>query len=359
MQCSHSFSKMFKVVLIITFLFNSCFNSLTAQVRTISGYVSHSITGDPLPGVNVIIEGTSLGTTTNEEGLYSLEVPPAYEQILFSFLGMRTAVEEINGRTVIDLQMEPDIIGLDEVVVTAMGQTREKRSLGYSVQELSGGEIETVREKNMLNSLQGRLAGVQISNASGSVSSGSRILIRGNSTLGENNQPLFVVDGIPVLNNYDNLDQGGGVDYGNTAMDLNPSDIENISVLKGANAAALYGSRALNGVVLITTKKGKLQAGQDKGVEVSFESNFMWDRLLILPEFQDSYGQGYNGQFAYVDGQYGGLWDGVDASWGPPLDYTVKAEDLQARRQAGVDQLVWDPPDRRADAGIAAVRQSL
>ncbi len=177
---------------------------------------------------------------------------------------MRTAEAEINDRLVIDLKMDMDIMGLDEVVVTALGQTREKKSLGYSVQELDGEEIETAREKNMLNSLQGRLAGVQITNSSGSVSSGSRILIRGNSTLQGNNQPLFIVDGIPVMNHYDDLDQCGGVDYGNTAMDLNPSDIESISILKGANAAALYGSRALNGVVLITTKKGKLEPGQER-----------------------------------------------------------------------------------------------
>ena len=293
MECSLFSSQIFKPYLIIAFLVALFLNPLNAQVKTISGRVTHSITGAPLPGVNVIVKGTNMGTTADDNGQYVIEVPEEYNHLLFSFLGMKTVQAEINGSEIIDLNMEEDILGLDEVVITALGTSREKKSLGYAVQELSGDEIETAREKNILNSLQGRVAGVQITNGSGSVSSGSRILIRGNSTLQGNNQPLFVVDGVATMNAYSDLDFLGGIDYGNTAMDLNPSDIESISILKGANAAALYGSRAVNGVVLITTKGSHLKPGYRKDISVTLESNFMWDRPLVLPEFQDLYGQGY------------------------------------------------------------------
>ena len=329
MDCSGFPFQIFKRLLFIASFIALLINPTNAQVRTVSGLVTHAETGMPLPGVNVIVQGTTLGTTTDKAGQYMLEVPDGYNHILFSCIGMRTAQVEINDRTIIDLEMEVDVLGLDEVVVTALGQTREKKSLGYAVQDLSGEEIGTAPEKNIINSLQGRLAGVQISNSSGNVSSGSRILIRGTSILQGNNQPLFIVDGIAMMNNYDELPTWGGVDYGNTAMDLNPSDIESISILKGANAAALYGSRAVNGVVLITTKKSKLRPGQRENIEVTLESNFTWDKYLKLPEYQNLYGQGYDGKFIYVDGFLGGLYDGVDESWGPPLDYIVQAEDLE------------------------------
>jgi len=297
-----------------------------SQANVITGTVTSAEDGSPLPGVSVVVRGTTIGIITDVDGNYSLAVPETAIKLMFTFVGMKTVEETIGGRSVIDVILEVDILGLEEVVVTSLGITRVKKALGYSVQDISGDELIIARESNVVNSLQGRLAGVQITNSSGNVSSGSRIIIRGMSTLTGNNMPLFVVDGVPIINSYSSVGSYSGTDYGNSTMDVNPSDIESISVLKGANAAALYGSRAVNGVVMITTKSGKLKPGARKGLGISFESNWMWSSPLKLPDFQDLYGQGYDGEFVYVDGQWGGVNDGIDESWGPPLDGRLIAQ---------------------------------
>jgi TonB-linked SusC/RagA family outer membrane protein len=199
-------------------------------------------------------------------------------------------------------------------VVTALGIAREKKALGYSVQEVSGKTLTQARETNLVNSLSGRLAGVQVTNSNGAPGSSSRMIIRGASSIGSNNQPLFVVDGVPVDNS--NFGSGTAVDYGNAAASINPDDVESISVLKGPSAAALYGSRGANGVVLITTKSGK----GTKGIGVSFNTNTAFESPFRIPEWQNEYGQGAGGIFSYVDGKGGGKGDGVDESWGPKLD---------------------------------------
>jgi len=230
------------------------------------------------------------------------------------------------------------MLGLDEVVVTALGITREKKALGYSVSDVKGDAVANTRETNIVNALQGLAPGVQITRASSSVGSSSQILIRGIKSFGDN-QPLWVVDGTPISNAASGADQYGGVDFGNNAADIDPENVESISILKGANAAALYGSRARNGVVLVTTKKGK--AGQ---VKVSFSNSTAFDRVAYLPTYQNEYGQGTGGSefnfneyklgggpldyqdysaenaFWYVDGLGGGVFDGYDESWGPRLD---------------------------------------
>jgi TonB-linked SusC/RagA family outer membrane protein len=305
-----------------------------SQARVITGTVTSAEDGNPIPGVSIVVRGTTIGTITDVDGNYSLPIPENAIKLMFTFVGMKTVEEEIGDRSVISVTLEEDVLGLEEVVVTSLGITRAKKALGYSVQDVKGDELVTARESNVVNSLQGKLAGVQISNSSGNVSSGSRIIVRGMSTLTGNNMPLFVVDGVPIINAYSGSGEStvgsySGTDYGNSTMDINASDIESISVLKGANAAALYGSRAVNGVVMITTKSGKLQPGARKGLGISFETNWMWSNPLKLPNFQNLYGQGYNGEFAYVDGNWSGNVDGIDESWGPPLDYIVKAEDLQ------------------------------
>lgn len=302
-----------------------------SQANVITGTVTSAEDDSPIPGVSVVVRGTTIGTITDVDGNYSLAVPENAIKLMFTFVGMKTVEETIGGRSVIDVTLEVDILGLEEVVVTSLGITRVKKALGYSVQDISGDELVTARESNVVNSLQGKLAGVQITNSSGNVSSGSRIIIRGMSTLTGNNMPLFVVDGVPIINAYSGTGERtvgsyDGTDYGNSTMDVNPSDIESISVLKGANAAALYGSRAVNGVVMITTKSGKLKPGARKGLGISFESNWVWSNPLKLPEFQDLYGQGYNGQFEYVDGDWGGTNDGIDESWGPRLDGRLIAQ---------------------------------
>jgi TonB-linked SusC/RagA family outer membrane protein len=315
-------------LLIVLFVFVGSY-TLMAQTTVITGTVTSAIEGEgPIPGVTVVVKGTTIGAITDVNGKYSITVPTSATTLIFSYVGMKSVEVPISGRTVIDGVLESDILGLEEVVVTALGISREKKALGYSVQDLGGENIEKTKVSNIVNAFQGKLAGVQISNSDGGVASGVRILIRGVNSLaaGGNNQPLFIVDGIPINNSTSATGTYGGMDYGNAASDINPSDVENISVLKGASAAALYGSRAVNGVVLITTKSGKSRVGKP-GLGVTVEQNMMWENPLVMPKYQNLYGQGSADDaeageysFEYVDGSYGGVNDGVDESWGPRLD---------------------------------------
>ena len=289
-----------------------------AQERTISGKVTSMEEGEALPGVNVIVQGTALGTVTDIEGNYNLNVPQDANTLVFSFIGYVQEEVEIGNRTTIDVQMQTDITQLSEVVVTALGIEREERALGYAVQEIEGETLTKAREVNMVNSLSGRIAGVQVSGASGNMGGSSRILIRGVNSVAGNNQPLFVVDGVPLDNsNFTSTDQergAGGYDYGNMAQDINPDDIASISVLKGPSAAALYGTRAANGVILITTKSGEGQ----RGIGVSVNSSVTIDNVYILPDYQDEYGGG-NGPFSQYEGE-DIAYTAFDESWGPRLD---------------------------------------
>ncbi len=227
------------------------------------------------------VKGTTLGTLTDGGGKYAITAPSGATTITFTFVGMKTVTEEIAGRTTIDVAMAIDMLGLDEVVVTALGITREKKALGYSVTDVKGDAVSATRETNIVNALQGLAPGVQITRASSTVGSSSQILIRGIKSFGDN-QPLWVVDGTPISNSSTGATQMVGSDYGNNAADLDAENIESISLLKGANAAALYGSRARNGVVLVTTKKGK--AGQ---VKISFTNSTAMDQLAYLPTYQN------------------------------------------------------------------------
>jgi TonB-linked SusC/RagA family outer membrane protein len=317
-----------KLSLLIVLFVLSVF-ALFAQTKVITGTVSSAVAGEgPIPGVTVQVKGTTIGTTTDANGKYSITVPQNATTLIFSYIGMKRQEVEIAGRTTIDGVMQSDLLGLNEVVVTALGISREKKALGYSVQDLGGENIQKAKVSNIVNAFQGKLAGVQISNSDGGVASGVRILIRGVNSLSAsgNNQPLFIVDGVPINNSTTDAGTYGGRDYGNASSDINPSDVENISVLKGASAAALYGSRAVNGVILITTKSGKSRQGQ-AGLGVTLEENVMWENPLVIPKFQNLYGQGSADDaaaglysFEYVDGAYGGVNDGVDESWGPRLD---------------------------------------
>jgi TonB-linked SusC/RagA family outer membrane protein len=318
-----------KKLSLLIVLFVISVSTLIAQTIVITGTVTSAVAGEGvIPGVTIQVKGTTVGTTTDANGKYSITVPQNATSLIFTYIGMKKIEVEIAGRTVINSVMESDLLGLNEVVVTALGISREKKALGYSVQDLGGDKIEKAKVSNIVNAFQGKLAGVQISNSDGGVASGVRILIRGVNSLsaGGNNQPLFIIDGVPINNSTSDVGSYGGRDYGNASSDINPSDVENISVLKGASAAALYGSRAVNGVILISTKSGKSREGQ-KGLGVTLEENVMWENPLVIPKFQNLYGQGSSdgaglGQysFEYVDGAYGGTNDGVDESWGPPLD---------------------------------------
>jgi TonB-linked SusC/RagA family outer membrane protein len=292
--------------------------------RTITGKVTGSDDGAPIPGATILVKGTAVGVITDLDGKYSLNVPKDKNTIIVSYVGMTTQEIELGANNTLDIVLAPSVKELEGVVVTALGISRNKKALGYAVQDVSGDDINKTRESNVINALTGRVAGVQVTNASGAVGASSRIVLRGVTSLTGNNQPLFVVDGVPI----DNADFGStgndGVNRGSGAMDINPNDIENISVLKGPNAAALYGSRASNGVILITTKSGagKAQKGKLIGIELSNTTTF--ETPLRLPKYQNEFGQGSGGEFAFVDGAGGGTNDGTDESWGPKLDIGLK-----------------------------------
>lgn len=286
--------------------------SAYAQENRISGVVTSKSDAQRIPGVAVSIKGTSRGTQTDADGKFSI-VANTTDTLRFSFIGF-SPVEQVAGSSrTLNISLESTDSHLQEVVVTALGITKEKRSLGYAVQELKAKDIAEARETNLVNALTGKIAGVTVTNSQGNLGS-SRIIIRGENSIANNNQPLFVIDGLPVDNSQ--LGIGTGRDFANAIADINPDDIESLNVLKGPNAAALYGSRASAGVLVIKTKTGKGQ----KGLGITVNSGATFESLLVLPSFQNSYGQGTGGQFSYVDGKGGGLNDGVDESWGPKMD---------------------------------------
>lgn len=291
--------------------------SLTfAQESRVTGKVIDE-KNEPLPGASVLVKGTTRGTVTDIDGSYSI-MANSGEILVYSFVGFETVEETVGNSTVINVTLSEGV-ALSEVVVTALGVERETKALGYSVQAVDGDKFTEARETNVINSLSGRVAGVQITNGSSGIGGSSRVTIRGESSLNINaNQPLFVVDGVPISNNIIGSSGSGNqeVDYGNAAGEINPDDIASMTVLKGPAAAALYGSRAANGAILITTKTGKSK----KGLGVTINSNTTFDNPLVLPNWQNKYGQGNNGQFEFVDGAGSGIADGVDESWGPELD---------------------------------------
>lgn len=271
-----------------------------AQESAVSGTVTSAEDGTPLPGVNVIVKGTTKGTVTDIEGNYRISVPNDANVLAFSFIGLVQQEIEINGRSVIDVVMESDAQQLSEVVVTAIGIEREKKALGYSVASVDNEKIAQVSEPDPLRAVQGKLPGVNITGGGGAPGQSTKINIRGISSLTGNTQPLFVVDGIPFDNStnaFDPTDPGASaaVDnsaFSNRAFDLDPNNIESMTVLKGAAAAALYGSRATNGVVVITTKAAKKNT--KKGLEVTYSGSYNVENVSNLPDYQDVYAQGSN-----------------------------------------------------------------
>jgi TonB-linked SusC/RagA family outer membrane protein len=302
-----------KFLLLICMCLTIAWGDVSAQGRTVSGKVTAAEDGSPLPGVNVVIRGTTTGTVTDGSGNYTIEAPTeAGGVLIFSFIGLGTQEIEIGDRTRIDLQMAQDVTQLGEVIVTSVGIEREKKSLGYSVESVNGNRVQQVSEPDPLRALTGKVPGVNIIASSGAPGSSTRITIRGNSSLLNNNQPLFVVDGIPYNNDFvttegTNLNTGGltaGGAFSSRISDLDPNDIKSITVLKGANAAALYGSRAANGVVVITTKSGSATASK-KGLEISYAGTYAIEKIGNLPNFQNSYGTGTNFSYAQANGSWG------------------------------------------------------
>ena len=270
-----------------------CTTSVMAQSvqHTVSGSLTSSEDGMPLPGVSVVLKGTTQGVSSDFDGNYSINVPNGNGVLVFSYIGFEAQEVAVNGRTSINITLEPGAQALDEVVVTALGIKRADKSLGYSVENVAGEELTRVAQENVLNSLSGKVAGVTL-NATGGTGSSVSMVIRGAISLSSDNQPLFVIDGVPIANSVNNVGGFGNdnrVDYGNAISDLDPNSIENVSILKGPSAAALYGSRAGNGVVLITTKK----ANEKEKMKVNFTSNTVFDVPYKYLEQQTRFASGY------------------------------------------------------------------
>ena len=297
-------------------------NTLTAQnnTLTVSGTVTSDEDGMPLPGVSIVLKGTVTGVSTDFDGNYSINVPDANSALVFSYLGYETREVAVNGQATINIVLVTSAEALTGVVVTALGIKRKDKSLGYSVENVAAEELTRVTQANVLNSLSGKVAGVTLNNTGGTGSSVSMV-IRGAISLSSDNQPLFVIDGVPVANSLNNIGGFGDrnpVDYGNAISDLDPESIENVTILKGPSAAALYGSRAGNGVVLITTKK----AQDNQKMKVSFTSNTVFD---IPYKYLDTQSQFASGYFSYSSASQGGsnlMPDVIPAggNGGPELD---------------------------------------
>ncbi len=299
--------------------------ALAQQPTVVSGTVRGS-NGTPLQNAVVTIQSLRVGATTDAEGRYRFTVPPtATGQVgvtvrRIGYLPGSATISLAGGAVNQDFTLQVSATELAEVVVTALGVERARSKLGTAQQQLNAGELNTTRAQNLVQQMEGKVAGVQITSP-GTQGGSTNIIIRGQNSITGNNQPLFIVDGVAVSN----ANRGGApfvgsntnFDYGNALSDLNPDDVETLSVLKGPNAAAIYGSRAANGVILITTRKGRNTNGR---IRTELNTNLTFENPAILPSFQNGYGQGSGGEFEWVDGNYGGFNDGTDESWGPKLD---------------------------------------
>ncbi len=290
----------------LLFLLVSCFaTAAMAQSRQVSGTVKDK-QGSPVSGASVIEKGTTNGTTTDESGVFNISVAGPGSVLVISAVTFGNQEITVGQESNFSITLEAGSGNLDEVVVTALGIKRQKKSLGYAVQEVKGTTLSDARETNLANALSGKVAGLQVVRSSNGAGGSSKIVLRGNNSLTGSNQPLIVVDGIPI-DNFTGTSENGywsaGFDRGNGLGDINAEDIESMSVLKGPSAAALYGSRAGNGVILITTKSGRKQ----NGLGVTFSMNQGVEDIFIKPEIQNSFGQGNEGIFA----------DNSQLSWGP------------------------------------------
>lgn len=300
---------------------------MLGQTVQITGTVTSKDDGLSIPGASVAVKGTTIGALTDADGRYTLAVPQTAGTLVFSFIGMKRTEIPIEGRTRIDLAMESDLVGLDEVVVTAIGISREKRELGYNVQSVNTEVISSRPNADLVNSLAGRASGIQIISSAGDAGASTYLTIRGAHSITGNNQPLFVVNGMPIISG----GGSGGVDGVTTSsrsIDLNPEDIESISVLKGGAATALYGVRAANGALIITTKSGKNLTAR----KVEFHTSVGFDKISQRPAMQNIFAQGMDG--AWVGGHAN--------SYGP------KIADLEYDGDATYK---WDPNGRLVPKG--------
>ncbi len=296
-----------KLIMFLLLLFIGIGNAL-AQ-RTITGKVTGS-DGEPVLGATIAIKGTTIGTISGLDGSYNLHIPAGSnaDTIVFSYIGKLTVMEPINGRTTISPVMEDDDVAVEEVVVTSLGIKKDAKALGYAVQSVKSEELTRAASNDVSRALQGKVAGVDIKVSSGMPGASAQFVIRGSRSFTGNNAPLYVVDGMPIASGANSTGQSTeGTDYTNRSLDINPNDIESINVLKGQAAAALYGLRASNGVVVITTKSGK---GGEKGkMIVTISENISFDKVARHPEYQNTYAQGSDGEFI----------PNTSMAWGPKI----------------------------------------
>ena len=297
-----------KITLLLAF-FILGLQALMAQTKEISGTVTSADDGGAIPGVSVSVKGTTLGTVTDMDGVFRLKISPDAKYLTFSFVGMASQEVAIGNQTKFNIKMFSENISVDEVVVTAMGISKEKKALGYAVENVGGQELSQAANTNLGTSLQGKVSGIEVSASSGMPGASTKITIRGARSFTGNNAPLYIVDGTPISSTPD-VSTGNsvtGADYADRALDIDPGDIESINILKGQAASALYGMRASNGVVVITTKSGK---GASKGKpQLSFTSNVAFDVISTMPEFQSEFAQGTGGKYS----------NSASTSWGPKI----------------------------------------
>lgn len=309
----------------LVFLWLACSTAVLAQERQVSGSIKDA-NGAGLPGVSIVVKGTTTGTTTNAEGRYTISAG-SNATLVFSFIGYVTQEAAVGNRASVDIILEEDVLQLGEVVVTALGVERSQKALQSSITKVPGMSLTAARENNLGSSMQGRVAGVNVTKASSGPAGSSRVIIRGNKSVGGNNQPLYVIDGIPMDNSqFGSVGVWGGTDQGDGLTSLNPEDIESVTILKGAAAAALYGSRGGYGVINITTKRGATK----RGIGIEFNSNYVFDQVYRLDDLQQVYGPGSLGTnpadptgpriYRKAEDRLQAYGWGANSMWGPKLD---------------------------------------
>jgi TonB-linked SusC/RagA family outer membrane protein len=305
-----------KISLLLAFFVCIGINSLFAQNMQVTGTVTSGEDGSGIPGATIKVKGGTTGVVTDLDGKYTISVSPE-ATLVVSFVGLKTQEVAVAGQKLINVTLQSDVVGLDEVVVTSMGIKKADKAIGFASKTFKSSDISDAQSTNMMTSLAGKVTGVQISNSGGAGSS-TKVVIRGYSSLSGSNQPLYVIDGIPMNNDFQGSDGSSrSVDYGNGANDVNPDDVESITVLKGASATALYGSRASNGVIMITTKRAKTST---KEVKVIYSGSYGISNVLLPTQTQDQWGQGWYYYDPAENGSWGPRYDGIVRNTGTPIN---------------------------------------
>lgn len=316
-----------KLTFVLLYLIvNLC--TVVAQNVKVTGSVISADDGLPVIGASIVVKGTMMGTVTDYDGKFSLDVPSDSKVLVISYVGM--VQQEVSVKPVLKIELKSDTQNLEEVVVTAMGIKRSEKSIGFAATSVGAEEISAKQTGDIMSGLAGKVAGVQISSTSSDPGASNSVVIRGMSSLSGSNQPLYVVDGVPLSNSaqYSNDGLNAGYDYGNGANAVNPNDVESMTILKGAAATALYGSRAAAGVVLITTKSGQQQK---KGIGVEYNGGVQFESVLRLPEMQNEFGMGWNGNHTLLEnGSWGPRLDGSMQLWGNPYNNSQKLKPFVA-----------------------------